>query len=99
MYPDKFISDPKDIPDVEHWAIMEHDGVFIPGDERSQTNPGHGYPAHTKNYISYQLYFTEEKLLAAIKELEANKFGTKKPYRVVKVTPIKVNKKVDISIG
>jgi hypothetical protein len=99
MYPDKFISDPKDIPDIEHWAIIVGDSVHIPGDERSRTNPGHGYPAEDRKFISYQLYLTEEKLLAAIRELESKTYCNKMNYKVVKVTPLKVNIKVDIGLG
>jgi hypothetical protein len=98
MYPDKFINNPKDIPDVEHWAIIEQDSVYIPGDERSRTNPGHGYPAQTRDFISYEMYLTEDKLLQAIKELEDPKYGSKKDYRVIKVTPMKVSTSLNISI-
>lgn len=98
MYPDKFINDPNDIPDVEHWAIIEQSGVYIPGDERSRTNPGHGYPGGTHNFIRYELYLTEEKLLLAIEEREEAKYGSKKAYKVIKVTPMKVNTSFSISI-
>lgn len=97
MYPDKFVSTVGDVPEVEHWAIIQTDGVHIPGDERSRTNPGHGYPAHTQNYISYRAYLTEEKLMLAIKELEDTKYG-KKDYKVIKVTPMKVAINVSVAL-
>ena len=97
MYPDKFITDPKDIPNVEHWAIVEQDGVHIPGDERSRTNPGHGYPSHTQNYLRYELYLTKEKLLIAVKDREESTYS-KKPYKVLQVTPMVINKTVSIEV-
>jgi len=77
-YADKYVRQATDVPDTEHWVIVRTDGVYIPGDERSRTNPGHGYPAETKNFLSYQVYFTQEKLLEAIKELEEPKYGGKR---------------------
>jgi len=97
MYPDKFINDPKGIPDTEHWAIIVQDSVHIPGDERSRTNPGHGYPAEVRNFVAYHLYLTEEKLLKAIEELEEGRYG-KSEYKVIKVTPMTVKRTVSINL-
>jgi hypothetical protein len=43
----------EDVPEREHWAIIESASVVIPGDERSRTNPGHGYPESTCYYTTY----------------------------------------------
>jgi hypothetical protein len=40
------------IPQEEHFAVVYSDSIFIPGDERSRTNPGHGYP----DYETRQVY-------------------------------------------
>lgn len=32
----------------EQYAIVEFSSVYIPGDERSRTNPGHGYPGRSE---------------------------------------------------
>lgn len=49
-----------DIPNSPHYAIMIIDTVsmLIPGDERSRTHPGHGYPERTETYdtIQYKSY-------------------------------------------
>ena len=44
---------PGDIPDGPHWAIVVFGSIYIPGDERSRTNPGHGYPGGTESTTSY----------------------------------------------
>lgn len=31
-------------------AVLYEESEYIEGDERSRTNPGHGYPAHTRTY-------------------------------------------------
>jgi len=33
------------------YAALVSKSVTIPGDERSRTNPGHGYPEHTETYL------------------------------------------------
>lgn len=45
-----------DIPDGPHWAIIQVRSITIPGDERSRTAPGHGYPEHTESVISYRAF-------------------------------------------
>lgn len=44
------------VPDGRHWAIIQIRSIHIPGDERSRTAPGHGYPAHTEQAVVYQAY-------------------------------------------
>lgn len=98
MYPDKYATEITDVPDKEHWVILLNDGVYIPGDERSITNPGHGYPEEKRSFLSYKIYLTKEKLLEAIQELENPKYGSKQPYKVLKVTPVKIETKLTIDM-
>ena len=57
----KTVTSLSDIPGGEHWAIIRTVSVTIPGDERSRTAPGHGYPEHTQKYVEYVAYTTEEE--------------------------------------
>ena len=82
-----------DIPEVEHWAIIETENIFIPGDERSKTNPGHGYPASIESVIKYSYFTSEAALQHAIKN-KASITG----FRVVKVTPLKLGITTDIKL-
>lgn len=50
------VTDVSKLPQIEHWAILENCSIHIPGDERSRTNPGHGYPESTEHYVSYTAY-------------------------------------------
>ena len=52
----KYVYSPSDIPLGEHWAIIEGSSITVPGDERSRTNPGHGYPESTERFITYAAY-------------------------------------------
>lgn len=37
----------KDLSPGVHYLILIEKRTSVPGDERSRTHPGHGYPAHT----------------------------------------------------
>ncbi len=52
--PMRTITKKEDMPQGKHFAILEFSGYQVPGDERSRTNPGHGYPAHTVRRTSYR---------------------------------------------
>lgn len=45
-----------DLPPGEHFCILKIESVTIPGDERSRTNPGHGYGEHTTTNLSCAVY-------------------------------------------
>lgn len=73
-----FVSEPSSMPEGEHWAIMESTSVTTPGDERSRTHPGHGYPEHTKTYISYEAFTDKDAFETEVKrrtEANASRYG------------------------
>ena len=45
------------------YLLIDSVTVHIPGDERSLTNPGHGYPAHTETYPKLKWFDTDKELL------------------------------------
>jgi len=49
----------KDVPTCKHYGIVTFGKIAIPGDERSRTNPGHGYPEHTEHTATYSAYDKE----------------------------------------
>ncbi len=61
------------------YAIMvfSQKSVYIPGDERSRSAPGHGYPEHTETFNTNDLYMTnvEQDWKDAIAELYTQKPG------------------------
>ena len=56
----KYVAQLSDIPRVPHYVIVTISSFFIPGDERSRTNPGHGYPERTEYATTMRV--TEDKL-------------------------------------
>ena len=48
-----------ELPKSEYWAILTPKSTHIPGDERSRTNPGHGYPESTERSWSIEVFTSE----------------------------------------
>jgi hypothetical protein len=65
MFNDKIkrVANKNDVPKGKHYAIIiyKNQSVYIPGDERSRTNPGHGYPERYETYESFEHYVTQDK--------------------------------------
>lgn len=95
FYEGHSISDPTKIPKVKHWVILEPVSVNIPGDERSRTNPGHGYPEHTERFLSYRVFLNEEKWKSVIRELESGSY--KKVYVAAQVNPAEIKTSVTVT--
>lgn len=74
---------PNDVPNTPHFAVIIFNTrtVHIPGDERSRTNPGHGYPAEDLSYNDYHYFITTDKnvLEKFVEQLELEE-RNKKPY-------------------
>lgn len=68
----KKVKNKNDVPLVNHYAIIVYEttSVYHEGDERSRTNPGHGYPAHTETFDAFEHYVSLDKAewLKAIEE-------------------------------
>lgn len=63
--------------DKEHFSILVYktSSTYVPGDERSRTNPGHGYPGgyETTNDIYHYVTTSEKVLNEAILKLVEEK--------------------------
>jgi len=91
-----------DVPTGLHYAILVYktESVYIEGDERSRTNPGHGYPARTEVYESFEHYVTlyKDEWLKAIEEFATNEDTKNKfiCFEVPKLSSVKTKVVVDI---
>lgn len=45
------------------FGVLYDVSVWIPGDERSRTNPGHGFPERHETYKQFKSFKTEEELI------------------------------------
>lgn len=59
----------------EHWAIIQDHRVTIPGDERSRTNPGHGYPEFIETFQSYRAFSDYNAFLRELEKCEEGTVG------------------------
>lgn len=52
-----------DVPHQPHYAVLVYKTgtVHHEGDERSRTNPGHGYPAYSEEINMFEHYITLDK--------------------------------------
>ncbi len=102
----KKVNSPDKIPDKKHFAILifTTSTAHVPGDERSRTNPGHGYPAHDVTSASYEYWAvgTEKNLKGAIRHLEEQKKDSWRkigPYQVIEARPVKVSTSIAVKVG
>lgn len=93
------VTSPDQVPEGPHFALLIYtsESVTIPGDERSRTNPGHGYPEHTNDYPTFTHYVTTdiEALRVAIGIIGAEHI--KYPYKEIPFTVLKVQGVVKIT--
>lgn len=92
------VSDDSQMPNSPHWAIIQYEQMRIDGDERSRTNPGHGYGAHTVSYVSYQAFLSEEDWKAAVSELATPKYGGPKKFMAMYVVPATVTTTISVNV-
>ena len=85
-----------DIPKEPHYAIIDQRSINIPGDERSRTNPGHGYPASTEQVWDYIVFPDRASWEAEIKSREAKVY--KSQYLALEARPAKITSTVQIHV-
>lgn len=82
------------IPEQKHWAIITTNQIYIPGDERSRTNPGHGYPEHYEQTIKYESYTNFDSFKLAV----ARAYGAGKTFKIIEATPLSMEINQEIVI-
>jgi hypothetical protein len=79
-----------DIPSDHHYAVISTSTSYVhhEGDERSRTNPGHGYPAYTETITSlnYEIFKTKSELEAWL----VRHTNDLSKYKVLSVSPLDV---------
>lgn len=78
-----------------YYAVFVESSVYHEGDERSRTNPGHGYPAYTSTHTEVKKFKNEAELKDWVLSNEG--YG-KKNYEVVFCTPVAITKTISLDI-
>jgi hypothetical protein len=93
-YPQKI----SDLPKAPFFALLKPESVTIPGDERSRTAPGHGYPEHSVDYWSLEVFLSKEDLVAEVQRL--GRSDRHRDVQPIMVTPfgMKIEVSIEVSI-
>ena len=96
-----YVNRKDEMPGGPHWAIIEFSTINIPGDERSRTHPGHGYPAHSEAVVKYRAYDTESEWAAEVEALERRNADSysKTSYIAARVEPATITTSINVGIG
>ncbi len=92
----KWIHDKSDVPAGPHFAILEFSSYYVEGDERSRTNPGHGYPGHSESKCEYILFENEEEWKKEITKRSGQ--ISNHSWVAIKATPATVKTNVVVSV-
>ena len=97
----KHITNASEVPSGTHYAILEFSSIHIPGDERSRTNPGHGYDAHSVSRVQYTLFENKEEWEAEITRRTTDSRGlyvSSDEFVPVTITRAKVKTTVEVTV-
>ncbi|OFZ60734.1 MAG: hypothetical protein A2381_15290 [Bdellovibrionales bacterium RIFOXYB1_FULL_37_110] len=93
-----YVSNADSVPKCQHWAILKFQTIHIPGDERSRTNPGHGYGPSTETTCSYVAYMNEQEWVVEVQKLASRAFPSD-DFIAIKVIPATITTKVSVSVS
>lgn len=81
----KKIKNSDSFPTFEHYGliIFKTTNINHEGDERSRTNPGHGYPAYSETVNNFEYFYSDKNSVNGKYELETElkRLYTEKPGR------------------
>lgn len=76
------------------FLILTEGSYTTPGDERSRTNPGHGYPASTEYYTEVEVVTTLEELKSKIERMSTSRYS--KAFQFGEFKPMKVETNITL---
>jgi len=93
----KYVSDKLDIPQHKHFAAIIFSSIFIPGDERSRTNPGHGYPERYDTKIEYIVFADEDDMGKWVAMEETSQYS-RHDYVIIEAEGLKLVRSMQVKI-
>lgn len=79
---------------AESFLLVTEDSIYIPGDERSRTNPGHGYPESTERVNHVRRFASLDEL---VKHVEMWKPQNPIAYKVTETYTFKPSVKLVVT--
>lgn len=86
----KYVSKKEDFNQKKHFAVIIFSFIYIPGDDRSRTCPGHGCPEENKSIVEYLSFTSKDELEKWILK------GESCDYQVIESIPLTIQKKVSL---
>lgn len=78
----------------DQYAVIYTDTIYHEGDERSRTNPGHGYPAYSESVEKIKIFPHED----ALKEWIRTRNSYEK-YTAIKFQKLSVRTEIVVGLG
>lgn len=88
------VSNQERMPVQDHFAILRYRRITIPGDERSRTHPGHGYPESVEAVVEYDAYFVRAEWEAEVARLTRDRLT---PFSALVVTVPSITTRVEVT--
>ena len=85
------------IPTEPFYAVTYEVQDTIPGDERSRTHPGHGYPEHTVTTQLLEVFADAQQLKNWVVKEQKKSYG-RVPYTAMLCTPLTVEVETTVTI-
>lgn len=94
----KLCNNKDDVPTDKHFAIVIFSTYHVEGDERSRTNPGHGYPAHTEHKAEYRAFTSKQEWEQEVAKLANQKGYSSANFVALVVQPATITTEVKVNV-
>lgn len=92
----KYISNKSTFPNQPHYAALVFGSITIPGDERSRTHPGHGYPESTQATVQYIKFDSKDEMEGWVRQQESREYGRPDEYKIIESFPKSIQTSVSV---
>jgi len=85
---------------MDKYGIIQKESIRVEGDERSRTNPGHGYPAHTVTTMAIREFPDKSSWETWIERASKPRtYGHAEKFTAIIYREVEVVTEVKINIG
>lgn len=81
----------------EFYAALVESSYHVDGDERSRTNPGHGYPAHDVSYTKIVKFDDVEEMKKWVINQKEKTYSREK-YQIIKYVELDIELEVKVEV-
>jgi hypothetical protein len=78
------------------YAVLVTKSITIPGDERSRTHPGHGYPEHTEEYLELVTFEDKQDMEAWVMRSTTGRY--KPTFKLIRYEELNYETTVSVKV-